>query len=110
MRIPIDECVDPRLKSEFPDHTTKTVFDMGWSGVKNGELLMRAQGQFDVFETIDKGIEFQQDLARFGLGIVVISVSKNRIEYYRPILADIRQALKSVRPGGLIHVAQKGAT
>jgi len=110
MRILIDECVDPRLKTEFPDYTAKTVFDMGWSGLKNGELLRRAHGQFDVFVTIDKGIEFQQDLAGFGLAIVIISVPKNRIEYYRPILAEIRRAMKSVRPGRLIHVAHKDAT
>lgn len=108
MRILIDECVDPRLKAAFPDHATKTVFEMGWSEMKNGDLLARAQGQFDVFITIDKGIEFQQDIPRLGLGIVVVSVPKNRIEYYRPLLPEIQNALNSVRPGQVIHVASEG--
>lgn len=54
MRILLDECVDPRLRTAFPDHDVRTVFDLGWNRLKNGELLAAASGEFDVFVTIDK--------------------------------------------------------
>lgn len=62
MRILIDECVDPRVKKLFNDHTVKTVHDMGWDRLTDGALLTSAQGLFDVLLTIDRGLEFQQNL------------------------------------------------
>ncbi len=104
MRILLDECVDPRLKVAFPDDIVKTAFEMGWSGLQNGELLALAEGQFDIFVTNDKGIEHQQNLSKLSLGILVVSVRKNTIEYYRPIFAELRQAASKVRPGQVLTV------
>jgi len=36
---------------------------MGWAGIKNGELLRLASASFDVFLTVDRNIEHQQDVA-----------------------------------------------
>jgi len=33
---------------------------MGWAGTRNGSLLRKAAGAFDIFLTVDQGIEFQQ--------------------------------------------------
>jgi hypothetical protein len=38
---------------------------MGWAGVKNGELLTRAAGEFDALITIDRSMTFQQKISRF---------------------------------------------
>jgi hypothetical protein len=38
------------------------VQQMGWAGVKNGELLRRAEGEFDLFLTADKNLRYQQNL------------------------------------------------
>ena len=64
MRILLDECVNPRLKSAFPGHSVKTLPEMGWRGLTNGELLALAEGQFDVFVTLDKNLEHEQNLSR----------------------------------------------
>jgi len=58
MRVRLDECVPRQLVRELPDFAVRTVQQMGWSGVKNGALLERAAGQFDVLFTVD------QDLAQ----------------------------------------------
>jgi hypothetical protein len=34
----------------------------GWAGIKNGELLRRAHGMCDVFVTLDRNLEFQQNI------------------------------------------------
>ena len=58
MRLLLDECVPKRLKRELLDHEVNTVQDMGWAGIKNGELLKLADGQFDALLTVDQGIEY----------------------------------------------------
>ena len=51
MRLLLDECVPKRLKRALRRHDVKTVQDMGWAGIKNGELLRVADGQFDALLT-----------------------------------------------------------
>ncbi len=62
MRILLDECVNPRLKEAVPGHDVKTVREMGWQGFTNGQLLDVAEPQFDVFLTLDRNLEYQQNL------------------------------------------------
>ena len=38
------------------------VHSLGWSGIKNGELLRRAYGVCEVFVTLDRNLEFQQNI------------------------------------------------
>jgi hypothetical protein len=44
----------------------------GWAGIKNGELLRRAHGECDVFVTLDRNLEFQQNLKILRFGVVVV--------------------------------------
>ncbi|SRR6266404_8473370 len=104
MRILIDECVDPRVKQLFGDHTIATVHERGWDSLEDGPLLMLAQNEFDVLVTIDRGLEHQQNLARFQIGVVVVHVPKNQISYYRVIQMELWAAIEEVRPGAAIHV------
>jgi predicted nuclease of predicted toxin-antitoxin system len=105
MRILIDECVDPRVKQLFGGHDVATVRDRGWGAMEDGPLLAAAQEQFDLFITNDRGIEFQQNLAKFRIGVVVVHVPKNQIGYYRAIRAELQDALTNVRLGEVIHIA-----
>lgn len=45
---------------------------MGWAGIRNGELLTLAEGQFDVFLTVDRNLSFQNEVHRFALAVVVL--------------------------------------
>ena len=55
----LDECVPRQLRSDIVGHDVRTVADMGWAGIKNGELLRRAAAEFDVFLTTDRNMESQ---------------------------------------------------
>jgi hypothetical protein len=57
MRVLLDECVPKRLRTELTAHAV-TVAEMGWSGIKNGQLLPRAAAEFDCFLTIDRNPHF----------------------------------------------------
>jgi hypothetical protein len=59
MRVLLDECVPRALRNEIPDHEVKTVAEVGWAGVKNGELLELAAREFDLLLTVDRNLEYQ---------------------------------------------------
>lgn len=59
MKVLLDECIDWRLSRDLTGHDVKTARQMGWSSIKNGELLVLAAAQFDVFVTVDRNHSFQ---------------------------------------------------
>ena len=58
MKIFLDECVDWRLSRAISGHEVKTARQMGWTTIRNGELLKFASEQFDVFVTVDRNLAF----------------------------------------------------
>ena len=46
MKVLLDECVNWRLARDIIGHDVKTARQMGWSTIKNGELLALAGEQF----------------------------------------------------------------
>ncbi len=104
MRLLLDECVPKRLKRELPGHEVRTVQEVGWAGVKNGALLRAADGLFDVFLTVDQGVQYQQNLAGLRISIVVIAAPSNDIDDLRPLLPLAVEALGRIQPGQVIRV------
>ena len=104
MRILIDECVDPRVTQFFGDHTVATVHERGWDTLEDGHLLTSAEKEFDVFLTIDGSLEFQQNLAKLQIGVIVVHVPKNQLIHYKAIQDELLAAIEKVRPGEAIHV------
>ncbi|MBI4924536.1 MAG: hypothetical protein HY843_01315 [Bdellovibrio sp.] len=82
MKIIIDECLPKKLKNDFGiNFIVKTVPEMGWNGISNGDLLNLIYKKFDVFITIDSNLVYQQNLDRFpNLKIIVLKAKTNR--YY----------------------------
>ena len=108
MRVLIDECVDPRVKTLLLDHQPATVHDEAWSALENGPLLTAAQEEFDVLVTIDRKLEFQQNLAKFRIGVVVVRVPDNVTTHWtRDESALSRQR---VRPAIFVATQRVGLT
>jgi hypothetical protein len=97
MRVLLDECVPRPLRSELIEHEARTVADMGWSGIKNGQLLQKAASAFDCFLTVDRNLQFQQRLDSLPLAVLVIRAPDNRLETLRPLIPEILQALGSIK-------------
>ena len=104
MYILLDECVHARVKAAFPGHVVQTVGEVGWRGTKDGPLLTLAQERFDIFVTIDRNLEYQQDLAKYKLRFVIARVPSNEIRSYRPIFAALLDAAERVEPGEVRRV------
>src|ERR1700731_5359916 len=96
MRVLLDECVPRPLRSELIEHEARTVADMGWSGIKNGQLLQKAASAFDCFLTVDRNLQFQQPIDSLPLAVLVIRAVDNRIETLRPLMVRVREALASI--------------
>lgn len=99
MRILLDENLDWRLERELPGHEVSSVPKIGWAGVKNGELLRRADAQFDALVTMDKGIYHQQNLTNMRLVLVALRAKTNRLADTRPLMPDLLNLLAEAKPG-----------
>ena len=105
MRILLDENLPRQLRHHLPGHSVRTVQQQGWTGLRNGDLLYRASvAGFDVLLTVDQKLEFQQNLSRLGLAVLVIVAKSNKFEDLLPLLPAILSAIGTVRPGEIRRV------
>lgn len=105
MRLLLDECVPRQLKHELIGHDVSHVSDMGWSSKRNGEWLrLMATERFDAFLTVDQNLEFQQNIRASGIGVVIAPAKTNRVKELRPLVPQILDALRELRPGDLVKV------
>ncbi len=106
MRILLDECLPRRLKRGLSGHEVQTVPEAGWASKQNGELLALAEGQFDVFVTVDRNLSFQQDLGRFKIAVVVLVAKGNKESDLRPLVPKLLVALASAVSGQITRVGE----
>jgi hypothetical protein len=104
VRVLLDECVDWRLARDIVGHDVKTARQMGWTTVKNGELLALAGGQFDAFVTVDRNLSFQQNLVSYPIAVIVLRAKTNRLVDLRPLAPKLVAAIQSARPGAVEFV------
>ena len=100
MKILIDESLPRYLKRVLADHDAKTVQEMGWAGVKNGELLKLAEDDFEVFLTADKNIRYQQNLKDCKL--VIIEFPSNKLSVVKRLESDLKTTLEQITTGAYV--------
>ena len=96
MRILLDECVPWPMHKLLSGHSCSTVQGQGWGGIKNGELLQRAENEFDLFITSDQNIRYQQNLS--GRRIAVLELSTNDLGRIQSARTLIEEAIASLQP------------
>jgi hypothetical protein len=99
-----DEDVPRQLRRDLPAFGIRTVQEQGWSSLKNGELLRTAVSQFDVLLTADKNLQYQQNIPKFGIGIVVLALVDTRLPNLRAKPSEIEAAVATVAPGTVVRV------
>ena len=105
MKILLVECIDRRVAKEIEGHEVVTVPKAGWAGVQNGDLLKRAETQFDVFLTVDRNVSFQQHLPKFAIAVVVLHAPTNRLKDLRTLLSKLHRVLPSAPKGQVTVVS-----
>lgn len=105
MKVLLDECVPRKLSKFLPHHECRTVPEEGFAGTKNGELLTLAEkAGFDVFLTLDRGLEYQQNLHTKGIAVLIIRTNTGRLAELLRKKSQILQAIDSAAPGSLTRV------
>ncbi|MFD2184926.1 DUF5615 family PIN-like protein [Rhodoplanes azumiensis] len=104
MKILLDECIDWRLGRDLVGHDVTTARHMGWSTLKNGELLALASTAFDAFVTLDRNLPFQQNITVLPLRGFVLRPRSSRLVDLRPLAPMLLARLRSSEPGRVVLV------
>ncbi|MEJ7577694.1 MAG: DUF5615 family PIN-like protein [Pyrinomonadaceae bacterium] len=99
MKLLLDECIDRRLAKDLEGHDVRTVPQVGWAGIKNGELLTLAEKEFDVFITVDRNLSFQQNLPKFNIAVLVLHAASNRLADLKLLTPKILSTLPTLTKG-----------
>jgi len=69
-------------------------------------LRTAVRAGFTVIVTADTDLRYQQNLPRIGIGIgaVVVTHVRNRIEDLRPLVPKIKEAIAVIKPGEVIEI------
>jgi hypothetical protein len=105
VRVLLDEQLPRQLAPYLTGHEVRTVQQQAWAGLKNGALLSVAEAAgFTVVVTGDQNLEFQQNLTKRKLGVVVFCAASNALEDLLPLVPDGLKAIEMVRPGQVIRI------
>lgn len=109
MRILIDECIDERLRNSLTGHDCQTARYAGLAGLNNGDLLKAAEvAKFDVFLTVDQGIEYQQNLAGRKIAIIIFRTKSNRLRNLLQLVPACLARMESIQPGQIVSIEATG--
>ena len=97
MRILLDEYVPWPMHKLLAGHECSTAQQRGWGGIKNGDLLRLAEGEFDLFITSDQNIRYQQNLAN--RSIAILELSTNKLRRIQAAVAQIQSVITAILPG-----------
>lgn len=102
MRVLLDESAPRLIKTRLTEISITTVQEMGWAGLTNGELLVLAEREFDVFITADKQLRYQQNLTGKRLSVIVLP--SNQVPVVTALLPAIEQSLKAIQSGAVVEL------
>ncbi len=104
MKLLLDECIPEDLAEYIEGHEVHSVSSMGWKGVKNGELMRRTnQSGFDAFLTVDQNLEYQQNIKKYSMAIVVFDVRRNALSELKLKLPALYELLLRVEKSSVHH-------
>lgn len=103
MRVLFDQGTPVPLRSYLARHHVSTVYNLGWSELRNGDLLGRAEESgYEAFVTTDQNLRYQQNLPGRRLAIAVLmTTSWPRIERH---VTDVVIRIDGLQQGGYLEI------
>jgi hypothetical protein len=102
VRVLFDQGTPVPLRRFLSGHEVVTAFEAGWSEISNGELLAKAEEQFDVLVTTDKQLRYQQNLTGRAMAILVLPYA-SWIKL-QPHAETIASAIDALQPGNYVEL------
>lgn len=103
MKILFDQGTPVPLRRHLTGHEVSTAYELGWSTLRNGDLLRLAEaGGFEVLVTTDTNLKHQQNLAGRQIAIaVLLSTSWPLIQMK---VGDIAVSIDGLTQGAFIEI------
>jgi hypothetical protein len=104
LRILVDESLPRHFAAEISEYDVSTVREQGWLGLKNGVLLRAAAERgFDVFVTADRSVEFQQNLEKLRIAVIILG-GRNRLPDLKLLMPELHEAIATIGPGKAVRI------
>ena len=104
MKVLLDECVTRKLRRDFQGYEVDTVEEAGFKGLKNGNLLRSASGQYEVLVTVDQNLQYQQNIKSLNLAVLVLAAKRSSYKALHPLMNQALNALKQIKPGEVVII------
>jgi len=103
MKLLFDQGTPVPLRNQLLPHLVETAYEKGWSRLKNGDLLSRAEAEgFDGMITTDQHLRYQQNLTGRKIGVVVLLTTNwPRIKNH---IALVIQGVDKIQPGSYTEI------
>lgn len=102
MRLLFDQGTPVPLRVSLVGHEIVTAFEAGWSEITNGDLLDKAEHGFDVLVTTDKQLQYQQNLERRRIAILVLPyASWIKLKTHAEKIASV---VATMQPGSYVEL------
>lgn len=105
MKVLLDECVTHYLKRDFAGHDVFTVEEAGFKGLKNGQLLQAASGKYDVLITVDRNLQYQQNLKNIGVAVIILKAQRSTYPMLKPLMPQVLLLLRGIKEGEIVTVS-----
>ena len=103
MKILFDQGTPVPLRRHLHPHEIDTAAEQGWSELRNGDLLDRAEENgYEAFITTDQNLKCQQNVARRRIRILVLTTTSWPRISKKP--RQIRAALEGMNEGAFSEV------
>lgn len=99
MKILFDHCTPVTLRKHLRPYEVKTSQEMGWGGLRNGDLLQLAQDQFEVLISTDSNIKYQQQLPNYNIALIVLRGRSNATPALLELIPSVLELLPKIQPG-----------
>jgi hypothetical protein len=84
-----------------------SIHEKGWTGKSNGELLqLLINDGFDLLLTFDKNLQFQQNLNKLKITVIVINASDNSYSVLQNLVLKIKLLLSEAMQPGVIQIKE----
>lgn len=105
MKLLLDECVVYDLKRDLIGHEVATVVEAGFSGLKNGALLRAAAGLYDVLITVDRNLQYQQNIKSLDIAVMILVAGGIKTQHLRPLVPKLMETLKTIQSGEILTIS-----
>lgn len=103
IRVILDECLPKKLKYRIEEldasFEVMTATEKGWNSYSNGQLLAKAELEFDVFITSDRNLNFQQTIETYRIQVILLVAPTNIYEDLLPLVDKLRPVITNHSPG-----------